>query len=72
MLGEAATKVSVETRQAAPDVPWNQITAMRNRLIHAYFDIDRDMLWKTATEEIPLLHASLAPLVAVGRDGDGS
>lgn len=62
-MGEAATKLSNETRQAAPDVPWSQIEAMRNRLIHAYFDIDPDILWKTAVEEIPALRLSLLALI---------
>jgi uncharacterized protein with HEPN domain len=35
---------------------------MRNRLIHVYFDIDHDVLWKTATEEIPQLLTLLRPL----------
>lgn len=64
ILGEAASKVSAETRVAAPSVPWGQIVAMRNRLIHAYFDIDHDILWKTATEEVPLLLGLLTPLIA--------
>ncbi len=55
ILGEAATKVSAQTREAFPAVPWSQIKAMRNRLIHAYFDIDHDILWKTAVEEMPPL-----------------
>jgi uncharacterized protein with HEPN domain len=37
---------------------------MRNRLIHAYFDIDHDILWKTATEEIPALLPALKDLIA--------
>jgi uncharacterized protein with HEPN domain len=61
ILGEAASRVSAETRSAQPAVPWNKITAMRNRLIHAYFDVDRDIVWKTAAEEIP----SLCPLLKV-------
>jgi uncharacterized protein with HEPN domain len=36
---------------------------MRNRLIHAYFDIDRDILWKAATEEIPALLPKLRELI---------
>ena len=63
IIGEAATKVSAETRQTAPAVPWRQIMAMRNRLVHAYFDIDRDILWKTATEEVPMVHALLSPMI---------
>ncbi len=64
ILREAATKLSAETRQAAPDMPWSQITAMRNRLIHAYFEIDPDILWKTAEEEIPELRRTLLALIA--------
>jgi len=60
IIGEAASRVTSETRCAAPVVPWMAIIGMRNRLVHAYFDIDRDILWKTVTEEIP----DLIPLLA--------
>lgn len=63
VLGEAASRVSVETRLTVPAVPWSKITAMRNRLVHAYFDIDLDILWKTAAEEIPLLCRALREIV---------
>ncbi len=53
IVGEAATKVSAQTRAANPSIPWAEIVQMRNRLVHAYFDIDHTILWKTATEEIP-------------------
>ena len=46
VLGEAASKVSEETRSACPEMPWPEITNMRNRLIHA---------WNTASIEIPAL-----------------
>ena len=36
-------------------IPWREIIAMRNRLVHAYFDINTDILWKTVTEEIPAI-----------------
>ena len=65
ILGEAATKVSFETRQATRGVPWTQMTAMRNRLIHAYFEIDPDILWRTAEEEIPALRRLLLALITV-------
>jgi len=64
VVGEGATKVSEEFRQAAPSVPWGLIVSMRNRLIHAYFDIDRDILWRTATEEIPELLPRLRALLS--------
>ena len=47
IIGEAASKVSDETRRTMPSVPWQQIVSMRNRLIHAYFVIERDIVWKT-------------------------
>lgn len=66
IIGEAASKVSAETRSSAPAIPWPQIVAMRNRLVHAYFDIDRDILWVTVTEEIPDLVALLRQTLATG------
>jgi uncharacterized protein with HEPN domain len=60
VFGEAAAKLSVSAKNLRPELPWPQIIAMRNRLIHAYFDIDRDILWNTATNEIPAL---LPPLL---------
>ena len=63
VVGEAASRVTNETREAAPEVPWTAITGMRNRLIHGYFDIDSDVVWKTVTEEIPGLRRSLKALV---------
>jgi uncharacterized protein with HEPN domain len=53
VLGEAANKVSTEVRRANPNIPWKAIVGMRNRLIHAYFDVDTDMVWETVQVEIP-------------------
>jgi uncharacterized protein with HEPN domain len=63
IIGEAASALSAETRAAADAVPWTQIIAMRNRLIHAYFDIDRNILWRTASQEVPALLSLLRSLV---------
>ncbi|AWJ94808.1 DUF86 domain-containing protein (plasmid) [Azospirillum baldaniorum] len=63
IVGEAASRISPDTRAGAPTVPWSAIVAMRNRLIHAYFDIDHDILWKTVTEEIPDLLPLLRSLL---------
>jgi uncharacterized protein with HEPN domain len=64
VLGEAAAKVSPETKVMASGIPWAQIVAMRNRLIHAYFDIDRSILWNTVSKEIPALLPALRLLAA--------
>jgi uncharacterized protein with HEPN domain len=63
VIGEAATKVTDETRDASPGVPWAAIVGMRNRLIHGYFDVDSNVVWKTVTEEIPGLCCTLKALV---------
>ena len=58
IIGEAASRVSAETRESHPVIPWSRIIGMRNRLIHAYFEIDYDQVWRTAFEDVPsLLHA---------------
>jgi uncharacterized protein with HEPN domain len=69
IIGEAASRVTPETRAATPAVPWAAIIGMGNRLVHAYFDIDRDILWRTVTEEIPPL---IALLLAILSDGEGT
>jgi len=53
IAGEAASQVTDETRAQLPDLPWSSIVGMRNRLVHAYFDINRDILWTTVTEAAP-------------------
>jgi uncharacterized protein with HEPN domain len=63
ILGEAAAKVSAETRAAAPHVPWSGIVSMRNRLIHRYFDINTDIVWNTVTSELPPLLAQLRAMI---------
>lgn len=62
IIGEAASRVSQETRAEIPAVPWDDAILMRNRLIHAYFNIDLKILWKTVAEDIPSLLAILRPL----------
>ena len=63
IIGEAATRISEETRQAHPEVPWPEIIGMRNRLVHAYFEVDLKRVWKTAQQDIPRLIDLIEPLV---------
>ncbi len=55
IIGEAAGRVGPGTRGEYPQVPWSRIVAMRNRLVHAYFDVDLDQVWKAVTEDLPPL-----------------
>lgn len=63
IVGEAAAKVSTETQSASPQLPWREVVGIRNRLVHAYFDIDRDILWNTAQQDVPYLLALLDTLL---------
>lgn len=59
IIGEAPANVKEECRGELPQIPWANIIGMRNRLIHAYFDINRDILWKTVCEDLPALISEL-------------
>ena len=63
IVGEAAAQVSRDVRQAHPDIPWRDIIAMRNRLVHAYFEINLEVVWQTVRHDLPELIAQLEPLV---------
>jgi len=63
IAGEAAARVSAETRAECPGIPWATMIGMRHRLVHAYFDINFDILWTTAVEAAPALLAQVQPLL---------
>lgn len=65
IVGEAAANVTNKCREDLPQIPWPNIIGMRNRLIHAYFDINLDILWKTVIEDLPPLIADLEKIVEV-------
>lgn len=66
IIGEAAAQVSEELRDNIPEIPWSVVIGMRNRLIHAYFSINLDIVWRTSTEDIPLLITELKNLLGKG------
>lgn len=55
ITGEAANGISDEFQEDHPEISWGRITATRNRLIHGYFDIDLEIVWKIVTENVPPL-----------------
>jgi len=55
VIGEAVKRLSQTTRAEHPEIPWRDIAGMRDRLIHGYDSVDFDELWKTVTEDIPVL-----------------
>ena len=59
IIGEAANGVSSSRQDSLPDVPWRQIIAMRNRLIHGYIAVDYDVLWDIVRDDLPKLIRTL-------------
>src|SRR5450759_4059720 len=58
IIGEAAYQVSQTSRNQLPNIPWDDIIGMRHRLVHAYFDINLDILWRTVQDDLPPLTAA--------------
>jgi uncharacterized protein with HEPN domain len=58
VIGEAAINVSPEYKTSS-EIPWVKLAGMRNRLVHAYFDIDEDIVWDTTVLDLPPLIAEL-------------
>ena len=50
-------------RERQLDIPWGEIVGMRNRLVHAYFDVDIGLVWQTVQEDLPPLIAQLERIV---------
>lgn len=59
LIGEAATHIPEDVQKAHPEIPWRQIIATRNRLIHAYLGIDEDTIWSIIQDDLPDLLAAL-------------
>jgi uncharacterized protein with HEPN domain len=63
IMGEAARRVREEDRARYPGIPWSQIVSLRNRLIHAYDEVDFDILWQIVTRDLPPLIGVLEKIV---------
>jgi len=59
IVGEAASQLSEEAKTELSTIPWRKIIGMRHRLVHAYFDINLDILWQTIVEGLPPIIAEL-------------
>ena len=64
IIGEAARSVSPEFRKENPHIPWDDMIGMRNRLIHAYYNVNLNIVWRTATAELPRLIEQLHPILS--------
>lgn len=60
IIGEAAKSIKPEITESNPDIPWSVLARMRDKLIHGYFGIDADIIWKTIQKDLP----GILPLIS--------
>ncbi|OGC06137.1 hypothetical protein A2230_06370 [candidate division WOR-1 bacterium RIFOXYA2_FULL_36_21] len=62
IIGEASNNISKELKDKNPNVPWIEIIGMRNKIVHEYFGVDNEILWKTIKEDIERLKIQIQDL----------
>ena len=70
VLGEAASQMPVETKDAHPQVAWRAATRLRNRIVHGYWDIDVETLVSTAVDDLPQMIGQLEAVISDLLDGE--
>jgi uncharacterized protein with HEPN domain len=63
VIGEAAARLSDEFKAQHPDIEWTEIVAFRNITVHAYFSIAWEIVWVTATQDVPRLRRQMVELL---------
>lgn len=70
IIGEATRHIPASTRRRFPQVPWQDMVAMRNKLIHEYYGVDLEVLWRTVQEDLPPLRDAIMRMHAA-IEGEG-
>lgn len=63
IMGEAASAIPEFIQESHPEIPWHQMRGVRNRLVHAYYEVSPAILWQTVTVDIPLMIPALKRLL---------
>ena len=71
IVGEAARSTSRKLRAAHPEIPWTNVIAMRNLLVHEYFGVDLEEVWSTAVNDLPPLRSQVEAILAELTPGMG-
>jgi len=64
MIGSAAARISGECQDNCEPVPWDQVTEMKQQVVHTYWDIDRDWVWEKMKKDLPALKKALEILLS--------
>jgi len=59
ILGEASKKVPASFKAGHPEIPWREVAGMRDKLVHDYFGVNAEVVWKTATADVPPIAQAL-------------
>ena len=65
IIGEAVKKIPNSTQKEYPSIPWQEITGLRNRVTHVYFDVDINIIWDVVRFELPILKTQIQQLIDV-------
>lgn len=63
IIGEAANQIPDDVEERYPSIPWALMRAMRNRIVHVYFNVDERLMWDTVQNDLPPLVAELEKLL---------
>jgi uncharacterized protein with HEPN domain len=63
IIGEAANQIPEEIEEEYAQIPWSLMRAMRNRIVHAYFNVDEKLMWDTVQNDLPPLIPELEKLI---------
>ncbi|MEW6558308.1 MAG: DUF86 domain-containing protein [Elusimicrobiota bacterium] len=58
IIGEAVKNIPLSVQKDNPDIPWREIARMRDKIVHHYFEIDLEKVWKVVKEDIPVIKPS--------------
>jgi uncharacterized protein with HEPN domain len=64
VIGEASRNIPEDVKEAHPELEWAKIVGLRNRVIHEYFGVDLDIIWRIVNDELPALKAKMRELLA--------
>jgi uncharacterized protein with HEPN domain len=70
IVGEAASRISPETRAVYPQIRWLEIVGMRNRVVHEYSQVDYGIVWQVVKQDLPQLIAALETILPLEEDSD--